>query len=297
MLRPRASLRHIFFVAFDAGLVEGVDSQKVGAVGTGFLEEVVEVAEGVGADFAELQMQTGNITFAVGFYRALKGDAIECFDTLSVLGVAKVSKGRGQLVNTQESFKDLTLALLQILSKGMEVGGIAQADGEEPLAFFSFAFPKELFPPFGQVVQTGLKGGQGFDADVLGVEGVTQECIARSKVVGSVEVVLGLSGPFKKLLNVHPHDRHREESYGGKHRIATSDVFGDGIALVAGCFCEWAQTALLGVGGDDDALLELFGAVAFFHVVMEELEGDAGFEGTSRFGHHVESDGAVVQLV
>ena len=57
---------HILFVSLHAGLVEGVDAQKIAADAAGFLEEVDEIAEAVFVHALGTDYKVGHVAVRVG---------------------------------------------------------------------------------------------------------------------------------------------------------------------------------------------------------------------------------------
>ena len=173
-------VEHVAFVGLDAGLVEGVDTERVAADATGKLKEVDQLAEGVFVDTVDRDFHHGHATVDVGFDGAFGGAVVnlgqalvgQIVDAVEVLVVGGDGDGGVGLAHTNHGFHHQALALLHVLSHRVQVGGDTEAVRQQAFVFLALALAVELLPPFGQVAQVGLAAYQHLNLETFAIKGV-----------------------------------------------------------------------------------------------------------------------------
>ena len=187
------------------------------------------------------------------------------------------------LTNTDNSFKQGTLALLNILSHRVEVGSECYACGEDTLVLLTLALAIELFPPLGNVLQAGLVGGENFDFVTFAVERIAHCGILSSDVLleryALATSLLHILGTTHQLFDVDTCGSKRKKTYGSEYRETTTNIVGDDIGVVTLGSREGFQCTTSSIGNACDAHLGLLFTIASLNLGFDKTESDCGLGG------------------
>ena len=293
---------HILLVGLDTGLIEGIDAEQIAGQTAGELKEVNELAEGAGIALAGGDDEVGDAALDVGEERAvhrLTVDEVHGFALKEVQAVAvDVVVRDGELVGiggeADDRFQQRALALLDILTHGVQVGGEIDAGGEEALALLALAFAVELLPPLRHEAERRLEAGEQLDLFTGAVELVAHGSVLPRGVgvVCDLTERLHLPRAGEQGVGVHARDGDGEQADRGEDAVASADVVGYDELLVALGVREGLESALVRVGGGVNALRRARLAVLLLKPFAEEAEGDGGLGGRAGLGNDV--DGEVI---
>ena len=179
---------HVFLVGLYSRLVEGVDVEHVAAYSAGELEEIDELAEDLLVDARQLDAKDGDATVGMGDDGALLGVVVDLgqrlwnqiVDSVKILLVGGDDDVLGRGFDAEDGLEHEALALLDVLTHGVEVGGEAKAVREDAFAFFALALAVELLPPFADVFEVGEEVDEHLDFLAFRIEkvanGGVEEC-------------------------------------------------------------------------------------------------------------------------
>ena len=178
----------------------------------------------------------------------------------------------------------------------MQVGGELRGGGEEALAVLALGLAEELLPPAAEGPARGLPAAQQLNGLALAKQQVAGRGVEPDGVLeGEIgQIPLGGGGAEHELGDVHAGHGQGQQAHGGQHGVAAAHVGRDHKALAALLRRHLAQGAPGGIGGDEDALPGLVGAVAPLQHPFQGAGGDGGLGGGAGFGDDV--DGEVLAL-
>ena len=215
----------------------------------------------------------------------LAGQEVQAVHVLGVVGDDKLALG-GKL---HHGLKHEPLALLDILTHGVQVGGKLHAGGEQALALLALALAVELLPPLGKEPEAGLVAGQQLHLLAALVQGVAGSGILPGGVLRAAHGQLGhgLGGTAHELFNVDAGYSDGQQAHSGEHGEAAAHVVGHHELLVALRVGQALQGAAGLIGGGIDALPGALLAVLLLQQGLEDTEGHSGLGGGTGLGDDV----------
>ena len=147
---------HVLLVGLHTRLVEGVHAKQVTTDTAGNLKEVDHLSEvalveawhrdadvrNTTIDMSQTGAEFGHLVY---FVNALASEEVQ---TVKVLLVAGEEQLLLRLLDADNGLEDGTLAILNPLSHGVEVGGEVNTGREDTLLVLTFGLTIELLPPF-----------------------------------------------------------------------------------------------------------------------------------------------------
>ncbi len=214
--------------------------------------------------------------FAVDIGHTFAGYEVQ---TVGIVGLLLDDHFTDGLVEGDDSLKQDTLALLDVLAHGVKVRGEDGGCRVNALAVLALALSEELFEPLIHHGKRGLIGDEHFNVLALAEKDIPESGVFIGVVLLEIRVgqgVLCVTGALHKTVNVNACHGNGKKAYCGENRVATADVVGNNKCLVALFVCQRFQCALLLVGGGIDALGSFLLAVFLHEHFAEYAEGDGG---------------------
>ena len=218
------------------------------------------------------------------------------------VGVVRVGgngDGVAGLLEADNGLHQDALALLDVLSHGVQVGGQLHAGGEDALAVLALTLAVELFPPFGKEAEGGLEAAEDLDLLSGSIKAVPGGGVLGRGGAGRIcQTLLALShGAGHETADVDARHGNGQQTHGGQHGVAAAHLVGDDKGLIALPVCHAFQRAPGLVGGGVDAGPGPRLAVALLQQIFEDAEGHGGLSGGPGFGDDVHREIPVAQQV
>ena len=279
---------HVLLVSLYTGLVERIDTEDVTRDTAGTLEEVDELAEVVLIELVNLNLEVGHAAIDMSNLGAQFGHLVDLIDTLAseevetieILFVGRNYNGAVGILDGDDCFEDGTLAFLDPLAHGVKVGGEIDRSREDALVVLTLGFTEELLPPLGHIVELGLIVHQNLCLLAELIEGIANCSILCSRILGIGNIharsLLHILGATNESLDVIASNGDGDETYWSEHGETSSHIVGNDILLVAFLRSKGAESATLGIGDSNDALLSLGLANLLLKHRLENTESQRG---------------------
>ena len=207
-------------------------------------------------------------------------DALACQEvqTVKVLLVRRYCQAGVGLLHRNYSLEDGTLAILNPLTHGVEVGGEVNRCREDALAILTFTLAVELLPPFTQIMELWLIVRHDFNLLATLIDGVTRSGIDSSWILSTwhvdVALLLHILRTFHEGSDIETCHSDRQQAHRSEHRETTTHVVRDDEGLVTLLVSRRAGSTLLGICDSHNHLLRLFLATLLLTHLLQETECD-----------------------
>ena len=216
-------------------MVERIDIEQQTAYTASTLEEIDELTEIVFVEFGKHNAHIGHTAINVSeesaefshlvhFVHTLTREEVE---TIEVFFIVREKHFVARSFHRNHRFKDATLAFLNPLTHGVEVGGEVYSSREDAYAIFTLTFAIELLPPFVHEVEFGLIVHEDFDFLTSTIKCIANSSVLRSDVVLGAAFFFHISGTLHERVNVETSASDGEQTYGSEHRETSTHVVGD----------------------------------------------------------------------
>ena len=171
---------HILLVAFDAGLVEGIDAEQIAGDRACLLKEVDQITEVVFIHLIDGENDIGNAAVVVRQYGTLKRLAVDEFhrlagqevQTVHILGIGTELDLSLYTVKKYNGLKEIASAVLNVLTHRVQVGGEDDGSREDTLLILTLRLAVELLEPLVHQGERGLVRNEDLGSLALVVEHV-----------------------------------------------------------------------------------------------------------------------------
>ena len=159
---------HVFLIKLHAGLIEGVYTQNIGRNSTGKFQKIKKFSDGTFTDFGAFHGEDGDAAVCMGFHSTeiglllhkAEGFAFQVAQMIRIPDIANDGHFLFGGIEPDHGLEDVPLALLDQLSKGMEVGGELHRNRENALPLLALGFAEKLLPLISEAAETGLEGDE-----------------------------------------------------------------------------------------------------------------------------------------
>ena len=297
-------MEHVALVELHTGLVKGVHTKNVSGHSTGQLQEEEQLAHLPVVQLAAVHGNDGNAAVHVGRQRAeeglliheVHGLALQIVQPIQILVIGTDGILLGRRVKANHGLKNVPGALLDHLTKRMEIRGKLGSHGEQALAVLALGLTEQLLPPTAKHLEARLEALKQLDCLSVAVQQVPHGGVLPHGVFEGAQIIAfpGIHGAVQHGFHIHTGNRQRQQTYSGQHGEPSAHIGRNHKGLPALFRSHLPQRTLAGVGNGIDPTAGTVGSVLPLQHPAQRTGSNGGLGSGSRLGD--DGDGNVLAL-
>ncbi len=231
-----------------------------------------------------MSQTSAEFSHLVDIVHTLSLEEVETVQILVVVGEEQLLVG---LLHRDDCLEDGTLAVLDPLSHGVQVGREVTSGGEDALVVLALTLSIELLPPLSDVVELRLEVGHNLNL----LASLRIECLAHSSILGADVVGVSHIGGSSLLhvlrtlhqgLDVEAGDSDGQQAHRREDRETAAHIVGDDESLVALLVGSGTSGALVCIGNSHDDILGSLLAQLLLALPLQQTERERSLGGRAR---------------